>query len=153
MYAGIEDTVSAEDRGSIEALLSEFYWRLDHKGAGSVAELFVEGGTLETPRGTVTGRVRISQWFINRTPEGERVTRHGWSNLRLSAGSTDRVTVEAHVRTVAIPSSSHGQPIELMFGDTIDVVVKNPRSGWLFESRRLEVVVQGRTSIGAGGTS
>jgi hypothetical protein len=39
-----------------------------------------------------------------------------------------------------------------MFGDTIDVVVNNPRSGWLFESRRLEVVVQGRTSIGAGGT-
>ncbi|MGD0505666.1 MAG: nuclear transport factor 2 family protein [Steroidobacteraceae bacterium] len=152
MYAGIEDTVSAEDRASIEALLSEFYWRLDHKGAGSVAELFAEGGTLVTPRGTVTGRDHISQWFINRTTEGERITRHGWSNLRLSAAGTGRVAVEAHVRTIATASSSRGQPIEVMFGDTIDVVVNNPRSGWLFESRRLEVVVQGRTSIGAGGT-
>ncbi len=146
MYAGIDDTVSAEDRASIEALLSEFYWRLDHKGAGSVAELFVEGGTLVTPRCTVTGRAHISQWFTNRTAEGGRITRHGWSNLRLSAADAGRVTVEAHVRTVAASCGSRGQPIEMMFGDTSDLVVKDPRNGWLFESRRLEVVLQGQTS-------
>lgn len=147
MYAGIEETVLAGDRTSIEALLSEFYWRLDHPGAGSVADLFVDAGTLVTPRGTVTGRVAIARWFTQRTTEGERITRHGWSNLRLSAAEAGRVTAHAHVRTIA-SSGSHGQPIEIMFGDTTDLVVKSPRTGWLFESRRLDVVIQGKTAIG-----
>jgi hypothetical protein len=142
MYAGIENAVSAEDRASIEALLSEFYWRLDHKDSGSIAELFVEGGSLVTPAATVTGHEGITKWFTQRTSQGERITRHGWSNLRLSRAEGDRVRAEAHVRTVAARSISNGESVDIMFGETVDLLVKGPRRGWLFESRRLDVVLQ-----------
>jgi hypothetical protein len=148
MHAEIEDTVAAQDRASLEALLTEFYWRLDHAGVGSVAELFVERGTLVTPRGAHAGREQIARWFAERTIGGERVTRHSWSNLRLSPASDGRVTIEAHVLTATAPSGNPSQLIEIIFGDTTDLVVKNARSGWLFESRRLDVALQGRTAAG-----
>jgi hypothetical protein len=150
MHAGIKNVVTAQDRAAIEALLTEFYWRLDHADAGSVAELFIERGTLVTPHGALAGREQIGRWFAGRTSGGLRVTRHSWSNLRLSGAGQGRVTLEAHVLTAAAPSSAQ-QPIEIMFGDTTDLVVKDALSGWMFESRRLDVALQGQMSPGSAG--
>ena len=66
----------------------------------------------------------------------------------------ERVMIEAHVHTaVALSGTSSTQPIEIMFGDTTDVVVKDESSGWLFESRMLDVALHGQMAPRLEGTA
>src|SRR5882672_3889901 len=87
MAATADSPLLADDRSAIEALLSEFYWRLDHPGSGTVADLFTEAGTIVTPRFELAGRAAIAQWFAARA---QRTTRHRWSNLRLPRAAASR---------------------------------------------------------------
>lgn len=143
-------SVPADDRAAIEDLLTEFYWRLDHTGTGTVADLFTESATLVTPRFSLNGREQIAKWFEGRTSGAPRTTRHSWSNLRLKLLGRDRLAAEAHVMTAA--SAPDQGAIELMIGDTTDLIVREASAGWRFAARRLAPALEGRLAAVQGHT-
>ena len=143
-------TLTADDRLAIESLLTEFYWRLDHADARNVAELFIEAGTLVTPRFSLSGSEAIAQWFVGRSVAGARVTRHAWSNPRLTSNDEGSVTVAALLRTAAAPLVPEQGGAELMIGETEDRVVQCDSRDWRFASRRLTVVFEGHLSPNGG---
>jgi hypothetical protein len=146
MAATADSPLLADDRSAIEALLSEFYWRLDHPGSGTVADLFTEAGTIVTPRFELAGRAAIAQWFATRA---QRTTRHHWSNLRLTRAADGSVAVDAYLSTAAAPASAASAAAEVMISETHDIVVRDEEGAWQFAARKLSVVFEGRLSAGA----
>src|SRR6195256_1698615 len=146
MAATADSPLLADDRSAIEALLSEFYWRLDHPGSGTVADLFTEAGTIVTPRFELAGRAAIAQWFAARA---QRTTRHRWSNLRLTRAADRSVAVDAYLSTAAAPVSAASAAAEVMISETHDIDVRDEQGAWQFAARNLSVVFEGRLSAGA----
>ena len=146
MAATADSPLLADDRSAIEALLSEFYGRLDHPGSGTVADLFTEAGTIVTPRFELAGRAAIAQWFAARA---QRTTRHRWSNLRLTRAADRSVAVDAYLSTAAAPVSAASAAAEVMLSETHDIVVRDEQGAWQFAARNLSVVFEGRLSAGA----
>jgi hypothetical protein len=139
--------LTADDRLAIAALLTEFYRRLDHPEEGTVADLFTAEGTIVTPRFHLAGREAIAQWFAGRR---RRTTRHSYSNLRLATSAEGGVVVDAYLTTAAAPASTEGGGAELMISETNDHVVRGDAGAWLFASRRLITVFEGRLVAGGG---
>lgn len=146
MAATADSPLLTNERSAIEALLSEFYWRLDHPGSGTVADLFTEAGTIVTPRFELAGRAAIAQWFAARA---QRTTRHRWSNLRLTRAADRSVAVDAYLSTAAAPASAASAAAEVMISETHDIVVRDEKGAWQFAARKLSVVFEGRLSAGA----
>ena len=141
-------SLAADDRLAIAALLTEFYWHLDHPEEGSVADLFTADGTIVTARFQLAGREAIAQWFAGRP---RRTTRHSCSNLRLTSSAEGGVVVDAYLTTAAAPASTEGGGgAELMISETNDHVVRGETGIWLFTSRRLISVFEGRLVAGSG---
>jgi hypothetical protein len=145
MAATADSRLLTNERSAIEALLSEFYWRLDHPGSGTVADLFTEAGTIVTPRFELAGRAAIAQWFATRA---QRTTRHHWSNLRLTRAADGSVAVDAYLSTAAAPASAASAAVEVMISETHDIVVRDEEGAWQFAARKLSVVFEGRLSAG-----
>ena len=145
MVLKADRSLPADDRSAIEALLTEFYWRLDHPGSGTVADLFTESGTIVTPRFELAGRAAIAQWFAARA---QRTTRHRWSNLRLTRTADGKVAVDAYLSTAAAPASAASGATEVMINETHDIVVRDEEGAWQFAARNLSVVFEGRLSAG-----
>ena len=145
MAATADSPLLTNERSAIEALLSEFYWRLDHPGSGTVADLFTEAGTIVTPRFELAGRAAIAQWFATRA---QRTTRHQWSNLRLTRAADGSVAVDAYLSTAAAPVSAASAAAEVMISETRDIVVRDEEGAWQFAARKLSVVFEGRLSAG-----
>ena len=147
MAATADSPLLTNERSAIGALLSEFYWRLDHPGSGTVADLFTEAGTIVTPRFELAGRAAIAQWFAARA---QRTTRHRWSNLRLTRAADRSVAVDAYLSTAAAPASAAASAAaEVMISETHDIVVRDEKGAWQFAARKLSVVFEGRLSAGA----
>lgn len=140
-----ESALSADARAGIEALLTEFYWRLDHPDDGTVADLFIAAGSIVTPRFQLSGRDAIATWFAARP---RRATRHSWSNLRISA-SGGGVAVDAYLTTAAAPLAAGAGGADIMISETRDQVVRAAGGGWYFASRRLTTVFEGRLAPGS----
>lgn len=128
------------DRFAIQDLLTEFGWRVDHGHAPTVAELFVEDGTIVTPMFTLRGREQIAAHFTKRDSGGNVVSRHQWSNLRLAPLENGDVSAVMIVHTQLGTRSVNGptQPDHSMVGDSIDVL-RRTVEGWRFVERRLDV--------------
>jgi len=141
--------LSAEDHVAIAALLTEFYWRMDHPGSGSVADLFTYDGTIVTPRFQVAGREAIALWFAGRP---SRMTRHSSANLRITE-EPGEVLVDAYLTTAAAPATPGSGGAEVMINETHDVVVRDADGGWCFAARRLTSVFEGRLVARGGHAS
>ena len=127
----------------IGALLTEFLWRLDHSDCGSVAELFVEDGTMRTPRLELRGRARISEWFIQRSGRREIKTHHTWSNLRIEDARDTELTITTRTVTLQAPVSSEAGTAHVIVGETRDILHKVAMGNWRFASRELTVFFAG----------
>jgi uncharacterized protein (TIGR02246 family) len=139
--SGNQSGLSAEDRFAIADLITEFGRRVDHGEAESVAELFVEDGALVTPMFHLKGRQQIAEHFARRNASGDIVSRHQWSNLKLTPTEDGRVLAEMIVQTHLGKQRAAGpvQPDHMMVGDSIDVVVRDEAGAWRFVERRLVV--------------
>jgi SnoaL-like protein len=131
----------ADEHTAIEALLTEFYWRLDHPASGTVADLFTADGSIVTPRFKLEGQAAIAQWFADRP---QRTTRHSWSNLRLAGSADGQVIIDAYLTTAAASAGTDSAEAELMISETSDRVVRDDSGVWRFASRRLTTVFEGR---------
>lgn len=129
--------ITPEMRLGVEDLLSEFAARVDDGRGGSVHELFVQTGRIETPAFSLVGKEEIERRFSARAKDQTRKTRHFWSNPRFS-GDPSRIRVTSNVLTVVNVETQ----TSLMGGTSFDVVVPHA-GGWAFAERRLEVAFDG----------
>jgi len=145
MVSPRDSGLSAEERFAIQDLLTEFGLRVDHGRAATVSELFVEDGVLATPMHTLEGRRQIEAHFARRDAPGTVVSRHQWSNLKLTVLGDDRVRAEMIVHTHLGTRGAGGgeggpiRPDHVMVGDSLDVVERQSDGSWRFVERRLQV--------------
>ena len=90
--------VTPADRFAIQDLLTEFCWLADHGQAESVAGLFLPEGVIATPMFRLEGREQIAAHFRKRDGGGTVVSRHQWSNLRLTPLANGDVRAEVVVQ-------------------------------------------------------
>jgi len=134
--------ISPEDRIAIENLLTEFGWLVDHGRAGEVADLFTEQAVLATPMFTLSGSEAIAKQFSKRAKDDTRISRHIWTNLRLTALAEDRVKAEMIVQTYVATGKPPAKTDGLVVGDSLDIVEKQD-GVWRFSERRLVVAFKG----------
>lgn len=133
-------------RDAIGELLTEFAWRVDNGAGATVAALFTEDATIETPHFSLKGRAEIDRWFTERSARGDRLSRHYWTNLRLTPDG-DGYLAEANVMTAVGAPPAPQQGAALVLGHSTDQVVR-VQDGWRFRSRRLTVTFEGTLTGG-----
>lgn len=135
----VDPTLSAR----IGALITEFCWRVDGGEGDRVAELFTDEATLTTPHFTLTGRQEIHDWFSVRADPTKRLSRHFWTNLRVTAIDGARYKAQAYAMTVVGAPPAPASGANVMIGVSTDVIeVEGDQA--LFVSRTLDVTLQGR---------
>lgn len=89
-------------RAEIEALGTEYYYRIDHGDAPRAAELFTKDGILHIGADRIVGRDAVHAYYIARSKT--RITRHVSTNLRLTYIDAN------HVEAVRDITYYHGDP-------------------------------------------
>lgn len=123
-------------RVEIEALLSEFAFRIDHDLSDTVAELFTPDGWYGREDGRKSqGREAITAAYTNRSLRGERTVRHVFTNLRVTAQT------EAYARGHCILLLFGGDgrpplPADPILVQDYDDEYRLFEGRWLFASRR-----------------
>jgi hypothetical protein len=132
--------LTADARASIEALLTEYGWRIDHHG--DVGELFIPDGVVNAPGIglTLKGRDAIARHFEAHAADKSQVTRHIWCDLRIEEVTGDTVHIETTQLTYLRYGAEPPAARHTMVGETHDVVMRSPSGEWRFSERRLEVV-------------
>ncbi len=125
---------------AIAALLTEFCWCVDNGQGELVANLFVEEATVDAPHFNLAGRPEIHAWFAGRS--GTKLSRHCWSNLRITPAETDRYRVESNLMTSSgvLPAPQH-QGRMAVCSSIDEVVFENGAA--LFASRTLAIIFEG----------
>ncbi len=135
--------VPADVSAAIHGLLAEFGYRVDNAKGDTVAALFVEDGTLETPHFKLANKADIHAWFSERATKGDRISRHHSTNVRITPLDADRFEVIANALTIVGAPPAPAQGAAIAAGTSSDIVVR-AADGWFFQSRKLTVVVEGR---------
>lgn len=137
-------------RQSIEALINEFCWRVDNKQGERVAELFTVDATVDTPHFKLSGNQQIHTLFSERANDPARLSRHYWSNLRITPAEGGGHISQVYVLNLLGSTATPSDPPRFAAGACTDrIVFENDKA--LFASRKLEFVFEGH--IGAGGAS
>ena len=143
MTASVTPTIDPAMHAAIGVLITEFCWRVDGGEGDRVAELFTDDATLATPRFTLAGRAQIHDWFRVRADPSKRLSRHFWTNLRITASGDDLYTVHAYAMTVVGTPPAPAAGADVAIGVSTDVV--SIRDGQpLFVSRSLDLSFEGR---------
>jgi hypothetical protein len=136
-------TESSDKTCAISTLLSEFCCRVDTLRGDEVAELFTDDGIVKTPHFELSGRAQIHEWFSSRASAGTRLSRHFWTNLRVTELESDIFRVEANAMTVVGVQPAPHPGASLAVGNSIDTIVFQD-GHWLFAARTLEIAFEGR---------
>jgi hypothetical protein len=130
------------DRAAIEALITEFFDRIDRGPAERLGELFVPHGVVKALDigVNVEGSQAISEFFAARTRARGFVARHSWSSLRILEVSKEEVRTSCIVVTYVgvrpdLPSK------DFSVGNCEDVFRRNSDGQWLFLSRNQVKVI------------
>jgi len=142
--------IDLQTRRELEALLTEFAYRVDHGMAGTVHELFTVDGSIHGPGLAMRGRDQIAGQFGARARDTLRASRHLWSNPRFEKLAGNLVQVTTAVQTffgrleegADLPAAA----CTLVVGDSIDVVGSCDDGRWRFRSR--ELVITFRIELG-----
>jgi ketosteroid isomerase-like protein len=124
------------DRAAIEALITEFFERIDRGPAERLGELFVPEGVVQAlDIGVdVKGSQAISDFFAGRTRGRGFVARHSWHSLRILAVGEQEVRVSSIVVTYAGPRPD-APAKDFSVGNCEDVIRRTSDGHWLFVSR------------------
>jgi len=123
-------------RSQIEALTTEYYYRVDHGESERVAELFTPDCVFQ-PGGTerMIGREAVRAYYANRPKTW--VTRHVSTNLRLRYVNPDRVEI-IRLFTHYLGDTRDGPgpyPAVPSVAEYREVAVRGDDGQWRFESR------------------
>jgi len=132
--------LTLDDRARIEALLTEYGWRIDH--GGDVSDLFAPEGVVIAPGVglTLQGREAIGSHFTARAANTSQVPRHVWCDLRVADFARDAARLHTTQMTFLRDSSEQPTAKHIMVGETHDVVRREANGEWRFLERRLEVI-------------
>lgn len=106
---------------AISALVTEFYWRIDNDQGGSVAELFTEDATVDTPFFALAGRRALHELFSHLPPD--RLTCHSWSNMRVVEKGDGHYLAHTNTLTFAGVKPAPGQGAQVMAGTCTDLII------------------------------
>ncbi|MCC5867012.1 MAG: nuclear transport factor 2 family protein [Gammaproteobacteria bacterium] len=138
------DALDLTTQRQLEALLSEFAWRVDHGMADRVHELFTDDGEISAPGLALKGRPEIARTFGARSKNPRRVSRHFWSNPRFERLGERTVRVITAVQTymhVLADNEALPAPVgSCVVGDSTDIMDHGSDGRWRFRSRTLDVV-------------
>jgi len=136
-------------RTTIDAVLADWAWHLDHGDYAAVAELFTEDALFVTGAVELRGRSAIEHRYTER--ERVRTTRHTYSGLRVSAdeedSSKDPAAPPAQVRAVStwVNYAANGPaPVDdvgvYLVADFHDVLTWCADDRWRISERRIAAV-------------
>lgn len=135
--------IDAQTRSELEALLTEFAYRVDHGLAATVHELFTPDGSIRAPGLALDGREAIARQFGDRAADTRRVSRHFWSNPRFERLSKTAfritTTVQTFIHRLADGESLPANGYTLVAGDSVDVIEAGADGCFRFRSRELLV--------------
>ena len=132
-------TASAEDLRSISELLTEFCWRADHDEGAAMADLFTDDAWIDTPHFNVRGRAEIDALFAARS--GTKLSRHNWSNLRVTPLGGGRFKTVSNMITAVGSLPAPQRWGRIAFTTSTDEIVRTGDQ-LLFASRRLQIVFE-----------
>jgi hypothetical protein len=130
--------LNVEDRAELEALVVEIAWRIDHRKADTVYELFTEDGTMTLGPQAMRGRNELIEWGTARSDAG-RTTRHVCTNLRFAGTGPDRAEGTVIATVFLHDGDGVGSSMPFTVGEYHDEYVRGP-DGWRFSSRAMEIV-------------
>lgn len=125
-------------RVQIEALSTEYYYRLDHGEAEGVVELFTPDGVLQMgDEAPVAGHEALKAYYAARPKT--RITRHVSTNLRLSYLDADHVEAIReltyyHADTAAGPGPYFAIPAVVEYRESL---VRGSDGRWRYASRKV----------------
>jgi uncharacterized protein (TIGR02246 family) len=131
-------------RAHIEALNVEFWYRVDHQNGDGVAELFCEDGVYSVPGGRNAGRGAIAESYVKRAARGPRVSRHVFSNLRLTI---ETPALARGVSMLTLWARDGEAPLALTLpvsvSDVHDTYVKGDDGVWRIQHRHITAAFRG----------
>lgn len=144
--------VAIETRIHIDALVTEFAYRIDQSDGFGVADLFVPDGVYGfAGAGQMCGRAAIEEFYENRRAAGQRISRHLFSNLHLSAIDDSRVRGTCVLQLYAASGPGPHPIPPVMIADYIDEYVRDENDHWRFASRHAALIFGERPHIGHKG--
>ncbi len=120
---------------SIERLLSDFAFCADDGDANGLARLFTEDGVLSIGSHQSVGRTAIAADCQARFAIPNRKTRHVWSNLRVTALTSDTASTTALQLT--FETLGPDTPTSLRVNDVIDELRRDANGVWRFAHRQI----------------
>ena len=129
--------IPTEDRLQIEALVTEYAWRLDHRRFDEVVELCTDDCDLKIRGVKVHGADGLRDWLDQRaTSQSRRASQHQMSLLRLEpTDDADVVNGTAALVLHVAKSGTSGSYVDLV-GEYQDEYVRTG-DGWRFRRRTL----------------
>jgi SnoaL-like protein len=125
--------VSDADHIQLSRLVTEITWRIDHRQADTIDELFAHDGVLNIGERNLEGRQQIKEWGTT-VVDAYPGIRHAVSNVRFVADGNDAADGVALV-TAYLADDGTATTIPFQVGEDIDRFVRTAE-GWRFTSRR-----------------
>lgn len=119
---------------AVAALLSRWCDAADRRDPAALCALFAAPGNLVFGDKPHHGLAEIGAAFTARMPAG-RVTRHLWTNPRLTAVEHGRLRCESTQLT--LERDAQGVQTRLRVSDVSDVLRRDEHGGWRIESRAI----------------
>jgi 3-phenylpropionate/cinnamic acid dioxygenase small subunit len=129
------EQVPIEDRLAIEALVTEYAWRLDHQRWHDVVELCTEDAVLHIRGREIAGHAGLGEWADRRAERANRRTQHQMTLLRLYPVAPDEVHGTAALVLHVAKTGGGGTYVDLV-GEYEDEYVRTA-DGWRFKRRNL----------------
>ena len=122
------------DRESIENLINEFAWLLDHGQAEKVPHLFTESGKLKAAGQDIQGQEELQAAFKFRASQ-THISRHVYTNIRLTIDNENQATGTSILTAYRHDGDGLVAPIPSIIADTQDKYERGNDGKWYFSER------------------
>jgi hypothetical protein len=127
--------LSERDRQVLTDLVIEHAWLLDHGHWHSVADLYLDDGSMIMGDQTLRGRDALLAWADARADKSDRHTHHQCSNIRLQGGADGEATGTV---MLVLHSCEGGSAPRIEFvGEYRDQYRRDTAGRWRFAQRQL----------------
>ena len=135
--------IARDARASIEDLIAEHAWLIDHGKANELPDLYTDDGRMLGVGEDLVGRQAIAAWSERRAAMRERTSRHVCGNIRLSPETADRIRGTVVLTVYRRDGAIAGTTLPLMVGDYEDIYVRCADARWRFAERRIVAAFAG----------
>ena len=127
---------SRSKRASIEALVTEHAWLIDHGKANELAGLYTTDGRMLGVGEDLAGSETIAAWGEKRAAMRERTSRPVCADLRLWAETVESFRGTTTVTVYRRDDPINGTTVPLLVGDYEDFYTRGADARWRFAERK-----------------